>query len=330
MDISVIVTIYNAEKYIEKSLTSLFSQTKTTNVEYILVNDATPDNSMLVTKTIIANYPNCNINIIDLPYNQGVAAARSIGLRYAKGKYTIYADSDDYFELTMLEDLYNTAIENDADIVICDYFLSYNERKTIYKTQNIKGLTNDDIIKKFLTGDLHGALWNKLIRRDLYNKYAIDFAPNINIWEDMLICTNLLLKEPYVVYYPRAYVHYIQRPYNSITNNISINSLKEMVKVVDVIYKLINKNSKAPSFSQEINILKMSVKKEWLIHKNKEIIKLGITLYKETDNYINIYPKTIYRNLLNLSKFSGIYGIIIYGAIIRWIKKIKMFILLNL
>lgn len=83
-DISVIVPIYGVEKYIEKSLRSLFSQTKTDGVEFILVNDCTPDRTMEVAREVIADFPTLDIKIVDHEVNRGVAAARQTGLDTAK------------------------------------------------------------------------------------------------------------------------------------------------------------------------------------------------------------------------------------------------------
>ncbi len=127
MDISVIVPIYGVEKYIAESLRSLFSQTKTDGVEFILVNDCTKDRSIEIAREVISDFPTLDIKIIEHEVNGGVAVTRQTGLDTATGRYTIHFDPDDWCEPNMLEELYNKAIETNADVVISDYLKVYKK-----------------------------------------------------------------------------------------------------------------------------------------------------------------------------------------------------------
>ncbi len=117
--VSIIVPIYNVEKYIERCAVSLFEQ-DFEDIEYIFVNDCTPDNSIQILEEVIEKYPNrkSNVKIIHYKANKGLGSARKTGLEQATGEYVLHIDSDDWVELDMVLCLYNKAIETDADIVI--------------------------------------------------------------------------------------------------------------------------------------------------------------------------------------------------------------------
>ena len=120
-DVSIIVPIYNVEKYIEKCATTLLEQDYN-NIEYIFVNDCTPDSSMKILKDIIERYPNRkdDIKIINNIKNSGSSLTRKYGLDASNGKYVLFVDSDDWINIDMVSKMYNAAESNDADIVCCD------------------------------------------------------------------------------------------------------------------------------------------------------------------------------------------------------------------
>ena len=104
MKLSIIVPMYNTEKYIERCARSLFEQTLT-GIEFIFVNDCSPDRSLLILKRIIDEYVDRSlvIRIIEHEKNMGLAVARTTGLNQAKGEYIIHCDSDDWIETDMYE-----------------------------------------------------------------------------------------------------------------------------------------------------------------------------------------------------------------------------------
>ncbi|MFI3278469.1 MAG: glycosyltransferase family 2 protein [Rikenellaceae bacterium] len=207
MDISVIVPVYNVENYIERCLRSLFEQTKTNGVEFILVNDCTPDGSMAVARRIIAEYPHLSVRIIEHPKNRHVAATRQTGIDAAIGEYTIQIDSDDWCEPTMLEDMYTKALEEDLDIVSCDY----NERRGDVH-QNTLGDDKVERIEKMLTGNIHGSLCMRLIKKELYTKNSIKIDLGVNILEDLLCVIQLYYFTDKISHIPYPYYQYMYNP----------------------------------------------------------------------------------------------------------------------
>lgn len=124
--VSVIIPVYKVEKFIGRCVKSLMEQTLR-DVEYIFVDDASPDGSIAVLRNVIADYKerSNHISILTHAENKGLPAARNTGLSVARVEYIFHCDSDDFVDLNMLELLYHKAAETDADIVWCDWFLTF-------------------------------------------------------------------------------------------------------------------------------------------------------------------------------------------------------------
>ena len=124
--VSIIVPIYNVEKYLSKCLDSLVNQTLA-DIEIIIVNDGSPDNSYKIVKDYLKKYPD-KIKYYEKS-NGGQGSARNLGLTKATGEYVGYVDSDDYVNLTMYEKMYQKAKKTDADIVMCAHTIVYEDSK---------------------------------------------------------------------------------------------------------------------------------------------------------------------------------------------------------
>ena len=161
--LSIIVPVYNSGEYISRCLDSLVNQTLD-DIEIIVVNDGSTDNSL----EILQEYVSEKVKIITQK-NSGVAVARNTGLKNAKGKYIAYVDSDDWIELDMFEKMYNKAIENDFDIVMCDFWYidSFKKWNGIITNRNDILTVNDK--KKFMI-NMFPVIWNKIYKREKVGK----------------------------------------------------------------------------------------------------------------------------------------------------------------
>ena len=130
--VSVIIPIYSVEKYIEKCAHSLFKQTLD-DIEYIFIDDCTPDHSIEIIKDVLEQYPHRKkqTRIVRMPMNSGIGAVRKHGIQLATGDYIIHCDSDDWVDVTMYENMYKKALEENLDIVFCDYYETdrFNHKK---------------------------------------------------------------------------------------------------------------------------------------------------------------------------------------------------------
>ena len=123
--VSVIIPVYNVEKYIERCSENLFSQTLD-DIEFIFIDDCTPDRSIEILKSVLERFPNRKetVKILKMPKNSRQAAVRKYGMELATGDYIIHCDSDDWVDVDLYEKMYTEAVRSDADVVICPIRLS--------------------------------------------------------------------------------------------------------------------------------------------------------------------------------------------------------------
>ena len=203
--ISVIVPVYKAENYLNRCMDSLLAQTFK-DFEILLIDDGSPDKS----GEMCDEYARRDSRVrVFHKENGGVSSARQMGMDNAQGEYTIHADPDDWVEPDMLEELYNKAKETDADMVICDFFFEYKLGGVICK-QAPRCCTAEAIQEELFRQQLHGACWNKLIRRSCYEEYGVKFPSNVILWEDLYVICSLLSHPLKVAYFPKAFYHYDQ------------------------------------------------------------------------------------------------------------------------
>ncbi len=201
--VSVIVPVYNVEKYITKCLDSLVNQTLE-DIEIIVVNDGSKDGSKDIIKEYEKNYS--NIVYVEKE-NGGLSDARNFGLKYAKGDFIAFLDSDDYVDNTTYEKLYKKAIEDNSDYVECDFYWVYLDKK---KEDIGVRYTN----KKEMLVNARVVAWNKLIKRERIKDL---FPVGLN-YEDIEFFYKLLPNIKKFSFVEEPLIYYIQRE-NSIINN---------------------------------------------------------------------------------------------------------------
>lgn len=206
--VSVIIPVYGVEKYIRQCARSLFEQTLD-DIEYLFIDDCSEDRSIELLNQTIADYPNRKgwVNIHRMECNSGQAAVRKWGMENAKGEYIIHCDSDDWVELDMYEILYKTAINENADIVRCNFDRVYNNHAvTSVSIPDNKYSNNIKLLEQLFVGNDLSSLCDKLVSRSLYRKIAI--YPNDNMWEDVLLCTQFIVNSNKIIYIPKSLYHY--------------------------------------------------------------------------------------------------------------------------
>lgn len=208
--ISIIVPVYNTEKYLSKCLNSLIKQTLK-EVEILCVNDGSKDNSAKILEDFAQK--DCRIKIFSQK-NSGQSVARNLAIEHATGEYLGFVDSDDWIDLDYFEKLYNAAKENDCDIACagfkrCGRFKS-SVRKA-FKETKIYSNINDKVLIDRLPN--HNYLWNKIYRR---NKWDFKFTEG-RIFEDMAILIKILFKYDKMITVPDTYYHYRKTKGSTVT-----------------------------------------------------------------------------------------------------------------
>lgn len=326
MLVSVIVPIFNVEKYIKNCVESLLVQSYK-EIEYIFIDDSSQDDSINILKDTLLKYPekSSQINIIKHPINKGLPSARNSGLKVAKGEYIFHCDSDDWIDPDMIESLVNKATLENADIVYCDWYLSFSKNERLMKQKQYN--TPLDCIIAMLNGEIRFNVWNKLIKKSLYIDNNITFPDGYGMGEDMTII-KLFSCAHTVAYLPKAFYHYIQTNPNAFTKTFSDASYKALMhNTHDLVNYLENKFGKDKLF-KEIHYFKLNMKLPFLISTKKEMYNLWRKSFNESNSYISSNSAFAFRTKLIqyaalknqdwVIKFYNIFIIkFIYGIIYR-------------
>lgn len=207
-EISVIVPCYNSADTIIRCCESLIAQT--TKVEIIIVNDGSVDNTRFIIEKFIANNNLKNIKLINTE-NMGVSAARNLGIATSRGKYIGFVDADDYISKDMYSDMV-TQIKSDSDIdlVVSDFFYGdSDEKKERLSSPTIITLSREEmtraIFKKF---QYQGFVCNKLYKREIIEKYSIQFNIDMNVMEDLDFNLNYLQYVNNSIFVDNKYYYY--------------------------------------------------------------------------------------------------------------------------
>ena len=220
--VSVIVPIYGVENYIERCARSLFEQTLE-DIELIFVNDCTRDKSIDILQMVMNDYPERKeqVTVLHHKENQGLPQARKTGILEAKGKYIIHCDSDDWVDHDMYRVMYEKALKESADVVVCDYLVTDglgNERrvKACHSTEHGR------FIENLLFQRDSWSLCNKLFERTAYYKGII--FPKGNMAEDMALCSQLTKRCHKIAYVEKPLYNYFINP-RSISNRLTTETV---------------------------------------------------------------------------------------------------------
>lgn len=259
MKISVIIPVYNVEKYILRCIDSIINQTMTEEVECIIVNDCTPDRSMEIVKRRLLDYDgNIQFKIISHERNRGLAVVRNTGLDNAKGDYIIHIDSDDYCEPDMLEKMYKKALEEDADIVVADYYLTYDKKE--HRISQPKARTKEEYMRWVISEKVYAFCWNRLLRRSLILDNEIINLEGVNYWEDYYFNIRTTFFANRITYLPEAFVHYVQCNPNALTYHISKKQLENKITVINLVSKFMRDNNVFETYKKEIQQTQLTIK----------------------------------------------------------------------
>ena len=249
--VSIIIPVYNVEKYLSDCLDSCICQSYK-NIEIICVNDKSTDNSINILEEYAQK--DARIKIINNKKNQGLAISRNIGIDNANGEYLIFLDSDDILPPKALSHMVEKIIKEDGDLVVCDYFRFCDDKS------NIRNIAHNDNFLKILKklspicspGDIYSKLnyyeiwedvyfmcvWAKLFKTSILNQYNIR-APKVRCAEDFLMvkeyifnCKKILLLEDFALYYRKHKGSFTQSK-----NSYALDILKTTLPTIEMYKK---------------------------------------------------------------------------------------------
>lgn len=224
--VSVIVPVYNVEKFIDKCLDSLVNQTLK-EIEIIVVNDGSPDNSQKIIDDYVKKYPKKIKSLIK--ENGGQGSARNMGLDIAKGEYISFIDSDDWIDLDTLEKMYNLAKKEKSDIVICDMVDHFNDYCIYHNCTKYSSVY-----------EVTPSASNKIFKKDVIGD--IRFLPKL-WYEDFNFTTKILLNTNRIGVISEGMYHCNCGHVSTMSNNNSIKNL-DMIIIIDDIIAYMKKNEK--------------------------------------------------------------------------------------
>lgn len=224
IDISIIVPIYNAEKYLNKCVDSLINQTKK-ELEIILINDGSTDKSA----EIIEKYQDNRIKYYKNK-NQGIGKTRNFGIRKATGKYIMFCDSDDYYELNMCELMYEKMEKENLDLVICDFYKEYENEIVEEKLPSFSNTNLKETASLIRTINL--APWNKIYRKEIITTNNIYFEEKLK-YEDTPFVAKALAVSKKVGKIDECLNHYIIHQNSETT--IRDRRCFDIFKILDII-----------------------------------------------------------------------------------------------
>lgn len=246
--VSIIVPVYNVEKYLRRCLESLVNQT-IKDIEIILVNDASPDNCGAIMKEYEDSYPGV-VRCIYLEENIRQGGARNRGLRIAKGGYVSFVDSDDCLDLDFIEKLYKKAEETSSDIVYADFMVvtdgKRETRPNIYPQLCGVQDTRKRKMNLLLTGTGPCAC---IIRKSLVEDNGLYF-PEKMVYEDMAVCPLYSYYAGSLEYVDSTYYYYFQRE-GSVTHDTDAGYQKEEAEALLFLLNELNKRGIAKEYPQE-------------------------------------------------------------------------------
>ncbi len=313
--VTVIIPVYKAEKDISRCCKALFEQTLD-SIEYIFVDDCTPDKSVAVIEKTLAVYPNRKsaVKMLHQPKNMGVSACRQLGLDNAFGEYVIHCDSDDWPDLDMYETLYNTAIKEGAEVVCCDYKVEYDSKSIVVR------FPDQYIGRPSLNTDpIEGAVWNKLISKKLIDSCGAEFYQGINLGEDFGFVTpcRVMSRKNVVVHKPMY--HYNQLNQNSLTHNYSKEYFIQVVDLAERTETYFIRHGLAKEYERELCYMKFKSKMYFLVFSDVRDVKLWKSLFPECHKYISLYNVPVY---LKFSAWLISKGFSRFGSVILSLKSL--------
>lgn len=250
--VSIIMPVYNVEAYLPECMESLVHQTLE-EIEIIAVNDGSPDNSIDILNDYAQRYPN-KVKVFTTE-NHGVSHARNYGLDRAMGEYILFVDSDDFLELTMCEVLYNKAIQDGNDLVLCGRNNVYEsaDGKITKKTalalpisQNFKMMD-----RKFELAKLSPFPWDKMFKRSLLD--GIRFPEGIR-FEDLVVAFSTACKAQSIGKVKLPLYNYRRTTQGGFLNSFSESTL-DIITAFDLLFQIMKKEELFSTFYEELEYI---------------------------------------------------------------------------
>ena len=281
--VSIITPVYNAGPYIERCARSLFGQTLD-SLEYIFVNDCTPDNSMEVLAAVMEEYPERkpHVKILNHTVNTGQSGARKDGMAIASGEFIIHCDADDWVDLDTYERLYNKAIEDGVEAVCCDMAMEFVGSTVVLKPDNRfddHRLMYDCIAPISVE---YMSMCNRLISRKVFERHTVEPFKGVNMWDDVGLAIRLryYIRSTSVINEP--FYHYNRMNEVSTTKRPLMDRIREQLLCIEYLDEFFRNENALEKYKKFLSFLK--------IHTADELFRVDV------ESWLSIF-KSERRNL---------------------------------
>ncbi len=233
MEISVIIPVYNVEKYIERCIVSLQNQTFK-DFEIVIVNDATPDGSMKIVEKYSRD--DDRFFVVTHEHNMGLMCARKTGYKNARGKYSVFCDSDDFMPDNALEILHRAITSSGADLVVGNtrYVLD-SEEKGVLRNKLSFGADTDSLYKSLLTAELAHSLWAKIFDSKLFRDHDYDTFEKQTNGEDAILLYQVAANVKNVQFIDEVVYNYSLNDGSATKSKMSDAKMRQMVISTDYV-----------------------------------------------------------------------------------------------
>ena len=298
--VSVCVPVYGVEKYIERCARSLFEQTMKEGIEFIFVDDCTPDRSMEILERVREEYPERirQVKIVRHPENQGLTGARNTALKEAEGEYIIHCDSDDWVDRELYGKMYEAAKEAEADVVCCGIAIEKDKDR---KLLSLNGSSIEEWFDENFNSITFNSLCNKMFSGKVALSPDIQAPEHITMAEDLLRTTQMLLKCRKCATITDAVYHYFRGNPGASTMIFSRKAFESSVEALEILidkfppeYTTYAEACKGQNLFSALRVAEMS-RKEFMAMYDKRTRRAVVS---------NRHLSVIKRTVLGIAQFS--------------------------
>lgn len=285
MKVSVVVPVYNTEKYLRRCLDSLVNQTLD-DIEIIIIDDKSPDNSALIIDEYKEKHDN-KIKVIHNKTNKGIGYNRNMGIKCASGKYIMFIDSDDYLDRSACEKLYSKAVNEQLDLVLCNF------HKMLEKGDELEEITPDFVIPYFenttlaknpnLLLEVNLAPWNKLYKKELLK--GVTFPENLK-YEDAIVVVKAMARAKKIGIVDEKLNYYLVRSKSETT--VMDKRVFDILEITNMIIKELKSHSYYKKIEEYVSAwCTRNLFRYTLQQKNQSDKKLASKFIDEVFEFLN-------------------------------------------
>ena len=277
--ISVIIPVYNAQKYIEKCARALFGQTFAP-VEYIFIDDCSTDASIETVRSVLDDFPERKDACVFISHkeNMGPSAARNTGLSRASGEFVMFCDSDDWMEPEMMEKLYRAAESSSADIAVCDFYMVTQNSRQVCRA--VTWTSDRTASMRNYLEYVWNVLWNLLVRRELFVRHGIRFPEDCMYCEDFNVTVRLFDAAGVTVNVHEPLYNYNRSNEASVVHNMDRRTMMDEQRMYLDIIGMFRRNGRYPDYERQLC---------WRVLKSKQELVLDESTYSD---FVSLYPES--------------------------------------